>query len=37
MTEILSAARPNVALTTPGVPVVDIVVPVFNEQASLEN
>jgi putative flippase GtrA len=37
MTEILSAARPNVALTIPGVPVVDIVVPVFNEQATLEN
>lgn len=37
MTEILSAARPNVALTVPGVPVVDIVVPVFNEEATLEN
>lgn len=37
MTEILSAARPHVALSIPGAPVVDIVVPVFNEQATLEN
>lgn len=37
MTEILSAARRSVALTVPGVPVVDIAVPVFNEEAALES